>query len=261
MENDLHLKICLRALATVGQWPLKFKTYKILNHLHFLYTILVSIYFIFFVITEYIEIANRMNENFLDILNNLSVSLLYTVTIYKVYIIRGSAMSKIVEQIRTIEKIILEGDDEEIKQIYLSHVSWNSKLSVRFIMITGITLLPFFVNPVIVLMTMPDGLNDTMDKPLPFSSWFPFDRNYYYGWSYGMQVFAGMVGGYLTCDTDIFYWSLMIFAIGQMKILQYKFRNLSVHAQGFVDKGKMNKDEAVSHCVRKCILLHQMIIK
>lgn len=70
-----------------------------------------------------------------------------------------------------------------------------------------------------------------------------------------------VMGGFLTGTTDIFYWALMIFAIGQIKILQYKFKNLGKHALALMDKSKMSSDEAVNHCMKKCIILHQIIIK
>lgn len=218
------------------------------------------LYFGVFVITEYIDIGQRINENFFDLVNNLSVSLLYTVTFYKTFIIRSTAMSKIVEQIRTIEKTILHGDDESVKHIYRYHVKWNDKLSKAFIIIVFFTLAPFFINPLIVLFTSEEVRNGTVDKPLPFSSYLPFDKNYYYGTSFTLHFFAGVMGGFLTGTTDIFYWALMIFAIGQIKILQYKFKNLGKHALALMDKSKMSSDEAVNHCMKKCIILHQIII-
>lgn len=63
-----------------------------------------------------------------------------------------------------------------------------------------------------------------------FSSWFPFDKyapGYFEG-VYASQVLAGCIGAYYAGVSDMLIVALMIFSIGQFRMLQCAIKDLHI---------------------------------
>ncbi|XP_017777947.1 PREDICTED: odorant receptor 4-like [Nicrophorus vespilloides] len=256
MENDKHLKINMVTLAIIGLWPVNCKRYTYLNKMHAFYSNCNVICFLLFIITEHCEIYfSRAESNYFAIANNLTVSLLFSETFIKVMICRSEQIKKFVKQIRMTEKIILDGVDRSLKKIYLDTIQSNNKLTISFLCLTFFSAVPFYIKPIAETILHPmenytiivDNQVVYLERPLPFNSWFPFDKFKYYYISFGMQVVVGCIGACYTSLTDVFFWSLMIFGLGQLRIVQHKLINLKKDAKLYAKQNNVDENIALKY--------------
>lgn len=125
----------------------------------------------------------------------------------------------------------------------------------------------FFIFPVIELYVInpeaykPNNVTEYPAKPLPFSSWFPFNKYKYYKTSYVLHIFFGLYGCFYTVCTDIFFYSLIIYDIGQMKILQYMLENFRDIAKNSASNKERNLESAIHEVLKKCAKEHQIAIR
>lgn len=254
----------------IGIWPLD-STSGLLNASHKLYSFFVIFYFLTFVTAQWIEIFNIIGGNLFDLISNLSVSILYLATIIKYFICKSDNTRRLVRHIHKTEANVFEEGDSEIVGIYNEHVKLNHRVD-RLLLWTGVfTILPFYVTPVILeRQNPPDALYDVIDngtvvyraRPLPLSSWFPFDRYKYYSVAYFYHIVAGMVGTAFTAVTDIMFYGLIIFGIGQIKILQHRLRFFAEYAEEYKsNRNCCSDEEAHTVVIWKCIAKHKEIIE
>ncbi|KAJ8964915.1 hypothetical protein NQ314_004522 [Rhamnusium bicolor] len=98
-------------------------------------------------------------------------------------------------------------------------------------------------------------------KALPLSSWFPFDEQKYYLESYLWHILDICVGAIFVTGTDIFTFSLIIFALGQIKILIYILSNFDEFVTKIQNQINCSQEEASFITLRECILKHKEIIR
>nr|XP_022917715.1 odorant receptor 49b-like [Onthophagus taurus] len=265
MDNHIHLKINLQCMYVVGAYDLKFKN-KFLSFIYNrIYSKLVVGYLMCFVITQYMEILTNLSYGPFYVVSILGVSLLYSDTICKALVCGGPKIMKLIDQIKETETRILSYENNDLKEIYYDHVKWNYKADRLLIWVGGITVLPFYVSPILIQISDDyvkeyDGDGYEM-RPLPFITWFPFNRFQYYPIAYLYHMLAGMAGGSLTVSTDILFVGLMTFAIGQIKILQYSFRNSKRLAENLAKNAGIPLEEAIVITIGYCVRMHKIIIK
>lgn len=234
MEKDPLLHRNIKALKIIGMWPPENNRNNILFHI---YSKFIFVWFVCFTTSQFIEIR-YVYHNFKELTANAGVSLLYTVGISKVYIVlfKRKEVSYLVNEIRVTEQKILRGRDVQINKLLQEYILQNWDVTRKFWMLTYFTILGFFTSPRIeALLTQPEEIilrNGTatgiFKKPLVFSSWFPFDKysSEYYYLAYALQTISGMIGASYLGIWDTFIVALIIYAIGQVRILQLTLRNL-----------------------------------
>lgn len=270
MENHKHLKINMISLTAMGVWKLKFnKDQRTLKMVYTVYGYIVQSYFALFTISQLIQLLYIFIDGNVDldeILDNTSVSLLYSVVVVKMVICNSKGAVKLINQIKSIEEKLYRFNDEKHIKIFEEHMKYNHFIDNFFLIFGVFTITPFFVTPVIKIYNNPEAYQSTNEamypeRPLPFSSWFPFDKYKHYYLAYGMQMVAGTYGcNYVVC-TDIFFFALMIFAMGQAKILRVMMMEFRKKA---LEEAKGGNEElierAVCRVVRECVLEHKTLI-
>lgn len=98
-------------------------------------------------------------------------------------------------------------------------------------------------------------------KALPLSSWFPFDEQKYYVQTYWLQILDGCIGASFVTYTDIFTFSLIIFPLGQMRILNHMLSNFQKYASKVKEELDCSQEEASFVTFRECILQHKKIVR
>lgn len=99
-------------------------------------------------------------------------------------------------------------------------------------------------------------------KPLPLSCWLPFDKYEHYYLSYTLTAITAAYGGYFTVCTDVFFYALIIFCTGQIKILQDQLREFKANARNTVNKSFVEDHERKTAAnLRECVKQHKIIIK
>lgn len=262
-------KIVCIATALLGIWPFKFKDGpKLLKMLYLVYSIGARSYFLMFTGTQIFQLYYILESDFQELLDNMGVSLLYLVVIVKIYVCTRPQAIRLIDHIEATEKKILSGKDEKIKEIYKENIKHNYITNIVCISVGWVTIILFFVFPIIQLYVIdpeaykPNNFTEYPAKPLPFSSWFPFNKYQYYKTSYALHIFSGLYGCFYTVCTDILFYSFIIYGIGQMKILQYMLKNFrDIAKKSLSSNHERNLESAIHEVLKMCAKEHQIAIR
>lgn len=122
----------------------------------------------------------------------------------------------------------------------------------------------YFIHPLSIADTVKfnEATNETtVIKALPLSSWFPYNPQEHYLFSYLWHIFDGIVGASYVMYTDVFNFSLIIFPLGQIRILIHVLSNFRTYALKVKERVKCTKDEASFITLRECILKQKEIMR
>lgn len=98
-------------------------------------------------------------------------------------------------------------------------------------------------------------------KPLPLSSWFPYDEQKHYVVSYCWQIVNGCLASAFVTYTDCLIFSLIIFPLGQITIHNHSLINFSENVDNFMKKTNSSLEESRRLVFRSCVINHQNIIR
>lgn len=135
--RNKHLKITMYANSLLGVWPFIFEHHPRLRKLYKFYSNLTFKYYFLFIITAYVkffQIITASKINFLDIFSNLAITLLYTVTIMRVYSLKTDRLKKIIKKIIQTENRIFASGDISIIKIY-EFYAWQSQFTNKLFLI------------------------------------------------------------------------------------------------------------------------------
>ncbi|KAI4471107.1 odorant receptor [Holotrichia oblita] len=258
----------MRCMFVLGAYCFEFHN-KAIEIVYRIYSFIIKVYFITFVICEYIELLTMPNKDLFNVASILAVAFLYSTTIWRMLICNGKSMRKLLKQQSEIEKNILQCKNNCLKQIYYEHVKWNYTCT-NFIYAGIVTVFLYYIRPIMeersselryLNITKNNITTQYKMRPLPLSSWFPFNRYNYYYPCYAYHIIAAMIGGSMVVSTDLFFIAFMVFVIGQLKILQYLFKNASKLGNALQESSGTTYNIALTRTVRYCIYKHQLIIK
>lgn len=97
-------------------------------------------------------------------------------------------------------------------------------------------------------------------KPMPLSTWFPYDEQKYYLISYCWQFVDGCIAASFVTYTDCLIFSLIIFPLGQITLLNHTLTNLDKYINVFAVSTDKSLEEAGQIVFRDCAIKHQEII-
>ncbi|KAJ8947664.1 hypothetical protein NQ318_009548 [Aromia moschata] len=114
------------------------------------YANLTFFYYLLFIITAYMKLfvlifddENRIQE----IVSNLCITLLYSVTIMRVYAIRTKRVKDLIREVMELEQIIYKCQDEEVINIYRMYTRQSYISNITFLVNIGIETMFYFVHP------------------------------------------------------------------------------------------------------------------
>lgn len=267
-QKDVHLKMNMKFMLYVGAYRFNFNN-RLVNVAYRAYSTFIKSYFVMFVITEHLELITMPDKGLMNVISILAVSLIYSTGVWKMVICNGKSVRKLVKQLRDMETEFLSWKNKDLEDIYYKHVKDNYFCS-WFLLIGNITSSLYYIKPSIdekstdltyMNVTKNNYTEQYRIRLLPLQSWFPFNRYKYYYFSFGHQVFATIIGGTMVVLTDLLFVALMIFIIGQLKVLQYNFKNSKKLAQNVQIKRNISYDEAVRYTIHNCVNKHKIIIQ
>lgn len=101
----------------------------------------------------------------------------------------------------------------------------------------------------------------TVLRPLPLSTWFPYDEQKHYVFSFIWQIIDGIVAASFVTYTDCLIFSLIIFPLGQITILNYNLSKLDKYIESFMNITNTPFEKASYLVFRNCIIHHQDTIR
>lgn len=261
IANPKYLNEILNRLPLPGIWKPNLKyPYSFIYDIYFS---VMFIYFVLFILSQLIEI--RFIKDASEFIENLAVTLLCVTTLGKIIVLQSRKIKYLIQKITYYEskvfKKIIYNFEERQKIIYDNYIEYFHNLNV-FLNVVGVTTtFPFFIRPVLEIYLMSPTINPK-EKPLPVSSWFPFDKYEYYYLSYTLQVIGVAYAATSIVFIDGFFLGFMLFIAGRLKILQDKLKNLKSDARDFIEKNHLlPEDDVIVILVRNCIIEHNDIIK
>nr|UTN00911.1 odorant receptor [Semanotus bifasciatus] len=260
MEKQVHMKFARILMIITGIWPLSLSGYK--HKLYSGYFYLCFTYYVLFSATMAAMVFIHKG-NFLEMASNLNISIIYFTYIYKVLICKSAAIQKIIHEIGDREKLILQGRDESIKVIYNKHVKSAFISMVFYIGAATCAISLYWIKPLVAnFIEKRDSEKFTVEhkRYLIYSSWLPFDSDEHYITAYLIQCVGGFYAYAFVIYSGAFYIGILEFIIGQIKILQYIFRNLNRYIHTYSKDGYFEGRSPQEMLVKLCIREHQYLI-
>lgn len=222
MTDRTYLEINRQISAVFASWPLEYRSGSLLKtKLYRVYRTCIRTYFVAFVVSQWIQTYHIPFGDFQQLMDNVSVALDYSIGVVQLFICTSKKAVDLIGKVREMEEEVFEEEDEEVAAIYEECCRKNRFLNKSFAAMALFTVFLFFLMPVMELYTSFGGDHATdHEKPLPFSSWFPFDKHEHYALAYTLHVISGIYSCQFVVCTDLLLYSFMIFCIAQMKILQ-----------------------------------------
>nr|ALR72575.1 odorant receptor OR32 [Colaphellus bowringi] len=255
MEEDqkiYHFKTLKYILILMGQWKFRnrsrffIKLYElIISRLVVAYLILSAHMFLINVAFAW-DCKARVMEMLTAYMQNLNV-------IIVTLIMRSQRMRNVLRYVQHYENIKLKDENIAVRDIYMQYVSINHKICRLLIGVVVFTALFYFATGMRNSFLISSTEECPMMKGIMFQLWYPMDtKKYFY-----LVVLNDNLIIINIVITIIHAKGLiianMIFAISQMKILQYELT--------LVGQIEQETDEDVELRVKKCIMIHQEIAR
>ncbi|XP_044736898.1 odorant receptor Or2-like [Chrysoperla carnea] len=154
---------------------------------------------------------------------NCTVSLLYVLGIGKISILlfQKERLYRLINIVLATEQSVCDHGSPVLIKIfdkYCYQSRWVTNIPHTELFLSG----PSYVK-------YPNGTaTNIIRKPFVFSSWFPFNDNETPGYeiAFIIHIISGNVGGWTSAIANTHNYAMMVFAAGQLKILQNKLENL-----------------------------------
>lgn len=266
MDTNIHLKVTVQNLMFVGFWPIEFKC-KIITFFYKLYCFVTISVFVIFVFSQFIEIYMVLGKSLEELSGLMAINFLYTLGLVKIWVVGNPTVKTLIKKIQITEQNIVKDDNEEIKKIFMEHVT-TAYLANRLMISLGVVCFFMFIltpsfeeltSPLYSYIEVVD--NDTvvyLPRPLPLISWFPFDRYKYYYTSFSWHVIAAIFNTTYIVGCNNMFFALMIFSVGQIKILKQYIVTLTKSTSKVAN---LTFDEIVADNITKIIVYHRSIIQ
>ncbi|CAG9858860.1 unnamed protein product [Phyllotreta striolata] len=260
-----QLQIAMFFITIQGNFPSILKNKPNLKTIYQAYSYFLLIYFIIFNITVYIKFVLLLNEapiDFTELFLNLTMNFYFTVTIWKTLIFKRSVFQQMIDDIILWEKTILASNDHTLKGIYNYYVRQTkigSRIYILFVIVGGML---FNFHPLGFESIIINNNNSTsLKRPLPLSSWFPWDEQKYYSLSYTFHILDVTMASLFMASTETLSYAITIYLLGQIVIFNSILSNFQLYCWKIQDQLKVDYENAIFLTLRECVKKHNEIIK
>lgn len=217
MEPSKYLRFNRAFLLLIGLWRLEHS-----STFYQIYRRVMVGYFCLYLLRLIIQLNLIIGKDNNGAIQNAGISMMCVISIAKAFVCMSSGSAKMIETIKERELKIFTLQKEKILEIYSSYVKHNRVVLLSFYLCGLSATVASIVAPIL----KERFIGATAKRPLPISVWIPFNSQKYYSFAYFIQSIDANFGCHFTIGTNTFLLSLMIFAVGQMKILNYTIRNI-----------------------------------
>lgn len=246
MKNVKYLSLLL------GLWPMdEFQPHwRIRLYIRTIYRKFAKIYFYTFVLSMVLNVYFTRNNSRKLVDTVMILFALYT-TIIKAHICKKKT-TNLINYIYEIEKSLRSSSQKEYKRIYKTHVKIHYFMNRLTIFLGVLVLIAYYTFPIMEEYFRNDLISNANERILPIELWLPFDKDEHYKLAFlcvALSLFFTV--NYIIC-LDMFIVGMLIFALGQIKILQEKLVNFTK----IVTRTGVSMNELVEECVKE----HRRII-
>ncbi|CAG9767383.1 unnamed protein product [Ceutorhynchus assimilis] len=256
-KNQL-LKIPMYLSSTHGMWPIIFINNKKLKRIYDVFAFILAFYFIEYIVRAYYQLTVLLRADVLnleEILGNLCITLIYTVSMFRLKAFNSKKVKTLFLSIIETEEQIMNDSEDDVKKIYESFLKVNFIYNLLFFFNGWVVSVLYFVHPFLVTLPTMELNNQTVIvRILPLSTWWPIDVQKHYWLAYCWNIFDGTLGSSFVINSDMLTFTLIVFALSQLNILSHKLRKFT-KKQNFGKNDQFHRDQFVS-----LIKEHQKII-
>lgn len=260
MESSKYLEFNVHFLKSIGMWRQRGDSgtsYSIL------WGKILLVYFYIYVIRQLIQLTLIIGKDAVETTKNFTIIIVCFISAFKVSVCTNERSTALVNSISKIEKQILTDINEEHEKMYHYYRKYNHVVNIVFVVLAYSTTFLMFLRPVAEKTDYYEtNFTEYPKKPLPFSVWYPFNKYKYYSIVYAEQVFDGFVACHYTACADTLFFSLIIFAIAQLKILCSTIENFPQNVNSLLqNENRVIEESVVKKSFKSIIISHQSIIK
>lgn len=221
MEAPKYMQLHRAYLLVIGIWNLERKSIS-----YRIYRCVMVGYFCMYAFRQVLQLIFSRNEKNNEMMKNVGLLITCAMIAIKALVCMSSAAGKIIEDIGDREAEMLTSQNEGIIKIYKYYVKYNRYVLVSFCLVALITNISALCGPI-----LEEHFMENLEKrPLPLPVWMFFDSQKHYHVAYFIQCIDATCGCYFMAGTDMFFMSLMIFGICQLRTLNFSMRNLKSSA-------------------------------
>lgn len=177
-------------------------------------------YFCLYLFRQIVQLYLIIGKDSNEAMKNAGVSMMGVITMSKALVCMSAGTKHMIKTIKMAEERITNMGRKKCLEIYKYYTRYNKFILLLFYFCGFITTAASIVSP-----TMEERFSGSSEKrPLPISIWIPFDSQKHYQAAYFIQSIDSNFGCLFTVGTDTFIISLMIYAVCQMKILNYTIK-------------------------------------
>lgn len=169
-------------------------------------------------------------SNIVEILESIFtffINLFYSAVVYNLYFQRDK-IKLVIENLRKITYSQMH--NENCRKMVMK--------SSKAIIVISSSLWVFTGLATMIYMSMPfwyemDIENKTINKPLPYHSWYPYDKNKapYYQISFVLEFFRGVGISNIVTGNDCLFTLILFYTFGQYNILRENIQNIHKEAR------------------------------
>lgn len=226
--------------------------------LYFVYRKFIMALFTLFIAMHWIEFYRVRHEDIDIILDNISITMLFTIGNVKAWICKSELAQELLKRSFDDEDELMKGDDEEVIKIHREVSKEHADLGKYFSCLGYLTLFPYLTFPVIEQLVhserygLPRNHSDYQMKPLVFRAYVPFDTDKHYFWAYLLLSVDGWYGCNFVLAIELYFMGLMVLIAGKMRKLQFLMENF---------KERVSRGNNESALIKQYVMMHQTTIK
>ncbi|XP_066246791.1 odorant receptor 10-like [Euwallacea similis] len=236
LPNNKLLQIPMYLASTVGIWPIIFMENQRMKKLYDVYSSILYYYYLEYIFRAYYQLFLLLTAehlNVAEILGNLCITLIYTVSLFRLRAFNTIEIKTLFTNIIKAENNILHDSDPEVRRIYSSGVKINRIYHVMFFFNGWVVSFLYFLHPFFMDLPTVESNNETITlKTLPLSTWWPIDVQRNYWLAYCWNVCDGTLGSSFVINSDMLTFSLVVFAVSQLDILSYRLSQFKLMESG-----------------------------
>ncbi|XP_066152031.1 odorant receptor 49b-like [Euwallacea fornicatus] len=236
LPNNKLLQIPMYSASTVGIWPIISIKNQRMKKIYNIYSSILYYYYLEYIFRAYCQLfllLTAVHLNVEEILGNLCITLIYTVSLFRLKAFDTHEIKTLFSNIIKSEDFILHDSDPTVRQIYLSGVKINRIYHIMFFFNGWFVSLLYFLHPFFMDLSTVEINNTTITlKTLPLSTWWPIDVQKNYWLAYCWNVCDGTLGSSFVINSDMLTFSLVVFAVTQLDILSYRLSQFKLIESG-----------------------------
>ncbi|XP_050295705.1 odorant receptor 30a-like [Anthonomus grandis grandis] len=226
LPTNRLLKIPMYLSCLVGIWPIILVENPHLRRLYDIFAAILYYYYLEYIFRAYYQITVLLradNLNVEEILGNVCITLIYTVSMFRLKAFSSDEVKALFNTVIETENDISKNPDDKIRKLYDLFVKSTTIYNILFCFNGWVVSFLYFIHPFLIELPEVTVNNKTITlRVLPLSTWWPFDIQEHYWFAYCWNIFDGTLGSSIVINSDMLTFSLIVFALSQLHILDYK---------------------------------------